>query len=74
MTLEKPGSRFFLGLDLGQARDYSAIAVAERRVELTGAHDPITYLQGTRTASSSAISSASPCGRPIPTSSSVCEP
>jgi hypothetical protein len=49
MTLEKPGSRFYLGLDLSQARDYSAIAVAERRVLLTGARDPITYLDGTRT-------------------------
>jgi hypothetical protein len=49
MTLEKLGSRFYLGLDLGQARDYSAIAVAERHVELTGAHDRITYLQATRT-------------------------
>ncbi len=36
MTIETPGSRFYLGLDLGQARDYSAIAIAERRVELTG--------------------------------------
>ncbi len=25
MTLEKPGSSFLLGLDLGQARDHSAI-------------------------------------------------
>ena len=49
MTLEKPGSRFYLGLDLGQARDYSAIAIAERRVQLTGARDPVTYLDHTRT-------------------------
>ena len=49
MTIETPGSHFYLGLDLGQARDYSAIAVAERRVELTGARDPITYLDHTRT-------------------------
>ncbi len=49
MTLETPGSRSCLGLDLGQARDYSAIAIAERRVELTGTHDPVTFLQHTRT-------------------------
>lgn len=49
MTLDKPGSRFYLGLDLGQARDYSAIAVAERRILLTGARDPVTYLDGART-------------------------
>ena len=41
MTLLQPGSRFYLGLDLGQARDYSAIAIAERRVELTGARDRV---------------------------------
>jgi len=29
-------SRFYLGLDLGQARDFSATAIAERRVETTG--------------------------------------
>ncbi len=49
MTIEKPGSRFFLGLDLGQARDYSAIAVVERLVELTGARDAVTYIDQTRT-------------------------
>ena len=49
MTLEPPGSRFYLGLDLGQARDYSAIAIAERRIELTGTRDPITFLHHTRT-------------------------
>ena len=49
MTLEKPGSRFLLGLDLGQARDHSAIAIAERLVELTGARDPITFIEHTRT-------------------------
>jgi hypothetical protein len=49
MTLEKPGSRFLLGLDLGQARDHSAIAIAERLVELNGARDPITFVQQTRT-------------------------
>ena len=49
MTIEKLGSRYYLGLDLGQARDYSAIAIVERRVKLTGAHDPVTFLQHTRT-------------------------
>lgn len=49
MTLEKPGSRFYLGLDLGQARDYSAISIAERRVELTGTRDPRTWLEHTTT-------------------------
>jgi hypothetical protein len=49
MTVNDVGSRFYLGLDLGQARDYSAIAVAERRTELTGTQDPVTYLHHTRT-------------------------
>ena len=49
MTIEPIGSRFYLGLDLGQARDYSAIAIAERRVELTGVIDRITWLQRTQT-------------------------
>lgn len=44
-----PGSRFYLGLDLGQARDFSAIAIAERRVELTGALDQVTFVRHTRT-------------------------
>jgi hypothetical protein len=46
--LEQVGSRFYLGLDLGQAQDYSAIAVAERRIELTGTRDPVTYANHTR--------------------------
>jgi hypothetical protein len=49
MTLEPVTSRFYLGLDLGQARDYSAIAIVERRVELTGERDHITYLDRTVT-------------------------
>ena len=49
MTIETPGSRSCLGLDLGQARDYSAIAIPERRVELTGTRDPVTFVQHTRT-------------------------
>jgi hypothetical protein len=49
MTLEPVTSRFYLGLDLGQAKDYSAIAIVERRVELTGERDPITYLDRTVT-------------------------
>src|SRR6187401_3335536 len=49
MTLEKLGSRYYLGLDLGQVRDYSAIAIAERRTELTGERDHITYLDHTTT-------------------------
>lgn len=36
-------SKFFLGLDLGQARDYSAIAVVERRVVETGAINYLTW-------------------------------
>lgn len=49
MTLEPVGSRYFLGLDLGQARDYSALAIAERRVERTGVKDPVTWLERTAT-------------------------
>ena len=47
--MDNPGSKFFLGLDLGQARDYSAISVSERRIELTGTHDPVTYARHTST-------------------------
>jgi len=49
MTIEPLGSRFYLGLDLGQARDYSAVAIAERRVELTGDFDRVNYLERTGT-------------------------
>ena len=49
MIPEKPGSRFYLGLDLGQAQDYSALAIAERRVELTGTKDPVTFAPHTET-------------------------
>ena len=49
MTLATPCSRYYLGLDLGQARDYSAIAIVERRVELTGTRDPVTFVDRTRT-------------------------
>ncbi len=49
MTIEKPGSTFHLGLDLGQACDYSAIAIVERNVELTGTIDPVTFVRHTRT-------------------------
>lgn len=49
MAIDTPGSRFYLGLDLGQARDYSAIAIAERRVTLTGVRDPATYRDRTST-------------------------
>jgi hypothetical protein len=49
MTLERLGSRYYLGLDLGQAKDYSAIAIAERRTDLTGEVDHVTYLEQTNT-------------------------
>ena len=41
-------SRFYLGLDLGQARDFSAIAIAERRTETTG-RSPVTFAPETTT-------------------------
>ena len=47
--LKARGSRFFLGLDLGQARDYSVIAFVECRIELTGARGAVTYIDHTRT-------------------------
>lgn len=37
------GREYVLGLDLGKQRDYTAIAVLERRVELTGEIDWATY-------------------------------
>ncbi len=36
-------------MDLGQARDYSAIAILERRVEFTGEVDKVTFERCTRT-------------------------
>src|ERR1700751_1459479 len=34
---------YFVGLDLGQSRDYSAVAVVERAEILLGDRDPVTY-------------------------------
>ncbi len=36
------GSRYFVGLDLGQSQDFTAMAVLER-AELTGQWDPVAY-------------------------------
>ncbi len=35
--------RYFLGIDLGQRQDHSAIAILERHTRLTGDRDPVTY-------------------------------
>ena len=48
MTTHSPHSRFYLGLDLGQARNFSAIAIAERRIETTG-RSPVTFAPETTT-------------------------
>ncbi|MCC6536002.1 MAG: hypothetical protein IT162_00525 [Bryobacterales bacterium] len=42
-------SRYYLGFDVGQARDYSAIAILERRIEFTGEVDAVTFERRTRT-------------------------
>ena len=36
-------SEFFVGLDLGQKRDFSAFCVVERRVEMFDVKDPVTW-------------------------------
>ena len=38
-----PASNWVVGLDIGQRRDYSAIAVLEHLDELTGLRDPVTF-------------------------------
>ena len=42
-NLLKSAARFYVGLDLGQAQDYSAVAVVERAELLFPDRDPITY-------------------------------
>ncbi len=42
-NLLKSAARFYVGLDLGQAQDYSAVAVVERAELLFPERDPITY-------------------------------
>ena len=37
-----PNMRYFIGLDLGQRRDYTAIAVIECGTESLGRRDPVT--------------------------------
>jgi hypothetical protein len=41
-TLEST-SDYFVGLDLGQKRDFTAYSVVERRVEMFDAKDPVTW-------------------------------
>ena len=43
MTLRSTELRYFLGIDLGQRQDHSAIAILERHTQLTGDRDPVTY-------------------------------
>ena len=42
-TLRTTELRYFLGIDLGQRQDHSAIAVLKRHTQLTGDRDPVTY-------------------------------
>ena len=44
-----PGVSYFLGLDLGQRQDHSAIALIERAVLATGEFDRVTYQRLTTT-------------------------
>ena len=41
-TLEST-SEYFVGLDLGQKRDFTAFCIVERRVEMFDAKDPVTW-------------------------------
>jgi hypothetical protein len=43
MRILETTSDFFVGLDLGQKRDPSALCVVERRVEMFDAKDPVTW-------------------------------
>ncbi|MBM3738354.1 MAG: hypothetical protein FJW39_21435 [Acidobacteria bacterium] len=43
VTARSTELRYFLGIDLGQRQDHSAIAVLERHTQLTGERDPVTY-------------------------------
>ena len=43
MTGQTTELRYFLGIDLGQRRDHSAIAILERHTRLTGERDPVSY-------------------------------
>ena len=42
-NLLKSAARFYVGVDLGQAQDHSAIAVVERAELVFPERDPITY-------------------------------
>jgi hypothetical protein len=42
-------SKYFVGLDLGQRHDFTALAVLERRERAVGGLDPVTYLQPSKT-------------------------
>jgi len=44
-----PGTHFFLGLDLGQRHDFTALAILDRTVSLTGHTDPVTFQRQTST-------------------------
>jgi hypothetical protein len=44
-----PGTHFFLGLDLGQRHDFTALAILDRTVSLTGHTDPVTFQRETTT-------------------------
>ena len=42
-AIPEPGREYFLGLDLGQAEDYTALAVLERRETVFQERDPVTW-------------------------------
>jgi hypothetical protein len=44
-----PGTHFFLGLDLGQRHDFTALAILERTVLFTGRRDPVSFQLETQT-------------------------
>ncbi|MDX1982927.1 MAG: terminase family protein [Bryobacteraceae bacterium] len=49
-NLPKPAGppRYFIGVDLGQKRDYTAISIIERAEVITGPKDPVHYQHPTR--------------------------
>ena len=61
-----PGHAFFVGLDLGQTHDPTAVAVLERATTLTGAIDPVTFARASRTTLDVRHLERLPLGTPYP--------
>jgi phage FluMu gp28-like protein len=59
-------SRFFVGLDLGKERDYTAIAIVEQAVHTLQQRDPVTFAHRTRTDLVLRHAERIPLGTPYP--------